>query len=269
MPCRLRSVWKSTLAETPYLLRGTLRCLGGMMEDVDRLRGWPVTLTEGPVGLRPLRLRDVRVWRESRLRNAELAPPLGAEQPRDPPVQDRPRPLHLDGRDPPQGGQAGARAALGRHLRGRLRRAAHRGRHRLGFGQVGPDRLLGGRRPGGARDHPHRRGHGGGPLLLHHRAAPRRGRTSARKIMRAAEWSKSSVSGRKASGVGICTSTAPGAITSVTRSRSRTRHEGCWCGGGEPVNRPPTVELPTKRFEDLATHRIECSSNSDTRSYGA
>ncbi|MFF0579205.1 GNAT family N-acetyltransferase [Streptosporangium saharense] len=54
------------------------------MGSVDRLRGWPVTLTEGPVGLRPLRLRDVRVWRETRLRNAGWLRPWEPSNPETP-----------------------------------------------------------------------------------------------------------------------------------------------------------------------------------------
>jgi len=34
-------------------------------------RGWPVRLAAGQVGLRPLRLRDARVWREIRQRNMD------------------------------------------------------------------------------------------------------------------------------------------------------------------------------------------------------
>ena len=38
------------------------------------MRGWPVTLTEAdlldaPVGLRPVRVKDSSVWRETRIRN--------------------------------------------------------------------------------------------------------------------------------------------------------------------------------------------------------
>lgn len=42
---------------------------------MSRIRGWPVTLTEGPVGLRPLRVRDARALRETRVRNAEWLRP--------------------------------------------------------------------------------------------------------------------------------------------------------------------------------------------------
>jgi ribosomal-protein-alanine N-acetyltransferase len=39
------------------------------------LPGWPATLAEGPVGLRPHRMRDARAWSEVRLANEEwLAP---------------------------------------------------------------------------------------------------------------------------------------------------------------------------------------------------
>ncbi|TDQ44267.1 ribosomal-protein-alanine N-acetyltransferase [Actinorugispora endophytica] len=39
------------------------------------MRGWPVSLEEGPVGLRPLRLRDSAALRETRARNAEWLRP--------------------------------------------------------------------------------------------------------------------------------------------------------------------------------------------------
>ncbi|GAB3484116.1 GNAT family N-acetyltransferase [Nocardiopsis coralliicola] len=42
---------------------------------MNRLRGWPVTLAEGPVALRPLRVRDARALRETRARNAEWLRP--------------------------------------------------------------------------------------------------------------------------------------------------------------------------------------------------
>ena len=42
---------------------------GGCREHVSR--GWPVTLHDGEVGLRPLRQRDARRWRELRSRNVE------------------------------------------------------------------------------------------------------------------------------------------------------------------------------------------------------
>ena len=36
---------------------------------VEYVRGWPVSLAEGPVGIRPLRLRDAPAWRNTRIRN--------------------------------------------------------------------------------------------------------------------------------------------------------------------------------------------------------
>ncbi|WP_067972160.1 GNAT family N-acetyltransferase [Nocardiopsis trehalosi] len=42
---------------------------------MNRIRGWPITLTEGPVGLRPLRLRDAAALRETRVRNADWLRP--------------------------------------------------------------------------------------------------------------------------------------------------------------------------------------------------
>jgi ribosomal-protein-alanine N-acetyltransferase len=51
---------------------------------VERLRGWPVVLSEGPVGLRPLRLRDARVWRETRIRNTAWLRPWEPTSPEAP-----------------------------------------------------------------------------------------------------------------------------------------------------------------------------------------
>jgi ribosomal-protein-alanine N-acetyltransferase len=43
--------------------------------------GWPVTLTEGAITLRPLRQRDAREWRAVRSRNAEWLRPWEATSP--------------------------------------------------------------------------------------------------------------------------------------------------------------------------------------------
>jgi [ribosomal protein S5]-alanine N-acetyltransferase len=51
---------------------------------VERLRGWPVTLTEGPVGLRPLRHRDAATWRDLRVRNADWLRPWEPTNPETP-----------------------------------------------------------------------------------------------------------------------------------------------------------------------------------------
>jgi ribosomal-protein-alanine N-acetyltransferase len=48
------------------------------------MRGWPASLTEGPVGLRPLRLRDASIWREVRIRNAEWLRPWEPTNPETP-----------------------------------------------------------------------------------------------------------------------------------------------------------------------------------------
>ncbi|GAA3201408.1 GNAT family protein [Actinocorallia longicatena] len=48
------------------------------------MRGWPVTLSEGPVGLRPLRMRDAAVWRDVRVRNAEWLRPWEPTNPETP-----------------------------------------------------------------------------------------------------------------------------------------------------------------------------------------
>lgn len=45
------------------------------------LRGWPAVLAEGPVGLRPLRVRDARAWREVRIRNDAWLSPWEATLP--------------------------------------------------------------------------------------------------------------------------------------------------------------------------------------------
>lgn len=44
-------------------------------------RGWPATLAEGPVGLRPLRLRDRSAWLEIRRRNESWLRPWEATRP--------------------------------------------------------------------------------------------------------------------------------------------------------------------------------------------
>jgi ribosomal-protein-alanine N-acetyltransferase len=51
---------------------------------VERMRGWPVTLTEGPIGLRPLRIRDAATWRDMRVRNAEWLRPWEPTNPETP-----------------------------------------------------------------------------------------------------------------------------------------------------------------------------------------
>lgn len=43
--------------------------------------GWPVTMVEGSVGIRPLRMRDAAVWSESRIRNEEWLAPWEGRQP--------------------------------------------------------------------------------------------------------------------------------------------------------------------------------------------
>jgi ribosomal-protein-alanine N-acetyltransferase len=48
------------------------------------MRGWPATLVEGPVGLRPLRLRDAAAWREARVRNADWLRPWEPTNPETP-----------------------------------------------------------------------------------------------------------------------------------------------------------------------------------------
>ena len=48
------------------------------------MRGWPANLNEGPVGLRPLRLRDASTWREVRIRNAEWLRPWEPTNPETP-----------------------------------------------------------------------------------------------------------------------------------------------------------------------------------------
>jgi len=45
--------------------------------------GWPARLSEGPIGLRPLRLRDASAWREVRSRNASWLRPWEATVPLD------------------------------------------------------------------------------------------------------------------------------------------------------------------------------------------
>jgi len=56
---------------------------------VGSMRGWPATLTEpdllaGPVGLRPVRMSDARIWREVRVRNAAWLRPWEPTNPETP-----------------------------------------------------------------------------------------------------------------------------------------------------------------------------------------
>lgn len=51
---------------------------------MDRVRGWPARLSDGSVGLRPLRVRDAGAWREVRLRNAEWLRPWEPTNPEAP-----------------------------------------------------------------------------------------------------------------------------------------------------------------------------------------
>lgn len=51
---------------------------------MERLRGWPVTLAEGAVALRPIRLRDASSWRDTRLRNADWLRPWEPTNPETP-----------------------------------------------------------------------------------------------------------------------------------------------------------------------------------------
>jgi len=56
---------------------------------VGRIRGWPVTIIEpalldAPVVLRPVRMRDARVWRDSRVRNAHWLRPWEPTNPETP-----------------------------------------------------------------------------------------------------------------------------------------------------------------------------------------
>ncbi len=46
--------------------------------------GWPVHLEAGPVGLRPIRLRDVAAWRSVRARNVDWLRPWDATSPETP-----------------------------------------------------------------------------------------------------------------------------------------------------------------------------------------
>jgi ribosomal-protein-alanine N-acetyltransferase len=69
--------------------RSVLLDIKGMMGDVGRMRGWPVTivepaLLEAPVGLRPVRVRDAGTWRDSRVRNAEWLRPWEPTNPETP-----------------------------------------------------------------------------------------------------------------------------------------------------------------------------------------
>jgi ribosomal-protein-alanine N-acetyltransferase len=49
-------------------------------------QGWPATLVEGRVGIRPLRLRDSSAWTEARIRNEDWLTPWEGRQPAAPPA---------------------------------------------------------------------------------------------------------------------------------------------------------------------------------------
>src|SRR6201989_2583856 len=60
-----------------------------MIDPVGRMRGWPATLYERrrldePVALRPVRVRDARIWREIRVRNAPWLRPWEPTNPETP-----------------------------------------------------------------------------------------------------------------------------------------------------------------------------------------
>ena len=60
-----------------------------MITNVGRLRGWPVTIMEpslldAHVVLRPVRVRDAKVWRDSRVRNAAWLRPWEPTNPETP-----------------------------------------------------------------------------------------------------------------------------------------------------------------------------------------
>src|SRR5437763_13134651 len=60
-----------------------------MMAIVGRIRGWPVMLMEpsllqAPVVLRPVKVRDARAWRDSRVRNASWLRPWEPTNPETP-----------------------------------------------------------------------------------------------------------------------------------------------------------------------------------------
>lgn len=61
----------------------------GNDDPVGRVRGWPVSLIEAslldaPVALRPVRVRDARVWRDARVRNASWLRPWEPTNPETP-----------------------------------------------------------------------------------------------------------------------------------------------------------------------------------------
>jgi ribosomal-protein-alanine N-acetyltransferase len=60
-----------------------------MNRGVGQMRGWPVTLTEprllaAPISLRPVKVSDARVWRETRVRNAPWLRPWEPTNPETP-----------------------------------------------------------------------------------------------------------------------------------------------------------------------------------------
>lgn len=186
------------------------------MRDVDRLRGWPATLSEGPVGLRPLRLGDVRVWRDTRVRNADWLRPWEPSNPE--------TPLFKTG--------------LGPYISmvGTLRREARQGMA-LPWVVTYGDRFAGQLTIGAmvwGRPAPHRSATGStarsragasppppspwpSTIVSSPRDCTGWRRTSDLRTRPAVGWLRSSGSGKKAFGVVNSTSMEPGATTSVTR----------------------------------------------------
>src|SRR5262244_699720 len=69
--------------------RSVLSRTQGMITNVGRLRGWPVTIAEpslldAQVELRPVRVRDAKVWRDARVRNAAWLRPWEPTNPETP-----------------------------------------------------------------------------------------------------------------------------------------------------------------------------------------
>ena len=202
-----------------------------MIISVGRLRGWPVTITEpslldAQVELRPVRVRDAKVWRDARVRNAAWLRPWEPTDPETPLYRSSVGPyvamartmrrearqgLALPWRSSTTAGSS-ASTTVGSILWGSAR-----------SGQVGywVDEQAAG------RGDPYRTGDGDRPLLLRGGAAPGRGQHSPGEPRQQARRGEAWLPSKKGCAAGICTSTGPGGTTSAMRSPSRTCTAAC------------------------------------------
>ena len=111
------------------------------------MRGWPVSIIEpslldAPVGLRPVRVRDARVWRDSRVRNATWLRPWEPTNPETPLYRSALGPYVAMARTMRREARQGLALPWVVTYGGQVRRAADRREHHLGIGTLGAGGLL-------------------------------------------------------------------------------------------------------------------------------